>query len=258
MKLNRRKAVLGLGAMATGSGAVFSSATFNNSVSPSSDMRVVVEENLNVEPGILFRDGTNPDDAFDPGSASAVDDETIQNQSDSSLFGGNNDDGLEITNDDLPAAAINDETDGSLFLETAVALGVDDQIGSSTYGVLQVSNETNRDFEIAIRFSGFGPDATSGGSQDQLSHQQVVETFTFKDSNGNQISTSDVTTDPQTVENTVTVSSGGTEQIYLDYDTKAHESMIQDAASIGGNPFNEQTATVDLVDTIEIGTEDTA
>ena len=44
--VKRRSMVVGLGALATGSGAVFSSAAFASSVSPSADMRVVVGQNF--------------------------------------------------------------------------------------------------------------------------------------------------------------------------------------------------------------------
>lgn len=54
--MKRRSALIGLGSLAFGSGAVFSSATFTNSVGPSSDMRVVVAEDLEVRAGQAFND----------------------------------------------------------------------------------------------------------------------------------------------------------------------------------------------------------
>lgn len=255
MKPTRRKTVLGLGALATGSGAVFSSAAFNNSVNPSSDMRVVVDEKLTLEPGILFRDGSNADDGFGPSASTPPGSETLQDQSSSSLFGGNTNAGLEnISPSDLPAAAINDDVDGNLFLEVAVALGADDKIGDASNGVFQVRNDTNSSQDIAIRFPTFGEQAN--GDTDDVTETQAVETFRFFDSSDAQISTDDPTTDPQTVDNSVTVSPGGIEQIYVDYNTTTYESALETAAGISGNPFQQQTATVDLVDTISVGTED--
>ena len=253
--LSRRKTVLGLGMLAVGSGSVFTSAAFNNSVNPSSDMRVVVDEKLTLEPGILFRDGSNAGDPFDPTASSPPGSETLQDQDSNSLFGGNTNGGLEnIGVNDIPAAAINDAVDGNLFLEVAVALGADDKIGDASNGVFQVRNDTNSDQDIAIRFNTFGPDVGGGGSQ--VSETQAVETFRFFDSSDTQISTDDPTTSPPTVDNVVTVSPGNVEQIYVDYNTTTHEGALETAAGISGNPFNQQTATVDLVDTIDVGVED--
>jgi len=255
MRPTRRKTLVGLGALATGSGALFSSAAFSNSVNPSSDMRVVVDEELTLEPGILFRDGNSADDTFDPSASSPPGSETLQDQSSNSLFGGNNNAGLaNIGVDDIPAAAINDEVDGNLFLEVAVALGETGTIGDGSNGVFQVRNDTSDSQDIAIRFDTFGPDAD--GDTNDLSEQQVVETFQFFDSSGNQISTDDPTPSQQTVDNVVTVSPGNVEQIYVDYDTAAYQTALETAAGITGNPFNQQTATVDLVDTISVGVED--
>jgi hypothetical protein len=248
-----------MGMLATGSGAVFSSAAFNNSVNPSSDMRVVVDEKLTLEPGILFRDGSNAGDPFDPTASSPPGSETLQDQDSNSLFGGNTNGGLvNIGVNDLPAAAINGdngEVDENLFLEVAVALGVaSGKIGDASNGVFQVRNDTNSSQDIAIRFNTFGPDAD--GDASDLSEQQVVDTFRFFDSGGNQISTDNPTTSPQTVDNVVTVSPGNVEQIYVDYDTATNQSALETAAGISGQPFDQQTATVDLVDTIDVGVED--
>lgn len=255
MRPTRRETLVGLGALATGSGALFSSAAFSNAVNPSSDMRVVVDEKLTLEPGILFRDGTSDDDSFDPGASSPPGSETLQDQDSNSLFGGNTNAGLEnIGVNDTPAAAINDAVDGNLFLEVAVALGETGTIGNGSNGVFQVRNDTSDSQDIAIRFDTFGPDAD--GDTNDLSEQQAVDTFRFFDSGDNQISTDDPTTTPQTVDNVATVSPGSVEQIYVDYDTGAHQTDLEDAAGITGNPFNQQTATVDLVDTISVGVED--
>jgi hypothetical protein len=255
VKLNRRKTILGMGLLAAGSGAAFTSAAFSNSVNPSSDMRVVVAEELTLEPGILFRDGSSASDPVDPGASSPPGSETLKNQSSDSLFGGNNDPGLtSISYSDIPAAAINDEIDGDLFLEVAVAIGTTGSIGDASNGVFQVRNDTSDPQDIAIRFGTFGPDAD--GDPNDLSEQEAVETFKFNDSSDTQISTDDPNTTPQTVDNTVTISPGNVEQIYVDYDTATYDSELKTASGISGQSFGQQTATVDLVDTINVGIED--
>ena len=255
MRPTRRETLVGLGALATGSGALFSSAAFSNAVNPSSDMRVVVDEKLTLEPGILFRDGSNDDDPFDPSASSPPGSETLKDQSSDALFTDNTTPGLTgIGVDDLPAAAINDEVDQNLAFQVAVALGETGTIGDGSNGVFQVRNDTSDSQDIAIRFDTFGPDAD--GDTNDLSEQEAVDTFRFFDSGDNQISTDDPTTSPQTVDNVVTVGPGTVEQIHVDYNTVTYQTELEDAANItGSNPFNQQD-TVDLVDTIEVGIED--
>jgi hypothetical protein len=260
--VKRRSMVVGLGALATGSGAVFSSAAFSNSVTPSSDMRVVVDEDLTVEPGILFRDGPDPDDDFAPLSSNTPYDSTVRNGNDSPLFGGN--DGLnDINVEDLPAASANNEEDGALNLEVAVALDVDGgQIGNGPNGLIQINNDSVDDRDVAIRFSEFGSDVADSGSagSDEVTEEQVVETYEFYDSSDTQISTDGGTAnsngildDTQNVPNTVTVGAGETEQIHLAYHTDTHAQAIQDATDFDADPFSESQDTVNLVNEIEIG-----
>ena len=59
--------ILGLGALAMGSGAAFTSAALQNAMAADADFRVVVEDDLVVEPGSAFRDGSNSWDDYDPG-----------------------------------------------------------------------------------------------------------------------------------------------------------------------------------------------
>ena len=264
--LSRRKTVIGMGMLAAGSGAAFSSAAFNNSVSPSSDMRVVVEEQLIVEPGIMFRDGSNADDTFDPStvgtgpnSENLYDNDGIGG-SGTEIFGGNNDDGLaDITFDDVPAASANDDSNDNLSLEVATLLEVDDQIGSSSEGFIQIRNDTSESQTVAIRFEEFGPG--TGGSQDSkggaVSESDVVSIYEFYDSSDSKISSVDTgsAVADQTVAGTVTISPGNVEQVYLDYDTTISTNDIKSAAGIGGNPFDDQQGTADLVDMLRVGTD---
>lgn len=59
MDLSRRSVVVGLGLLATGSGAAFTSAAFNDSTNSNGDIRVVAGDGLVVEAGNAFNsDGT--------------------------------------------------------------------------------------------------------------------------------------------------------------------------------------------------------
>jgi hypothetical protein len=226
-------------------------------------MRVVVDEDLTVEPGILFRDGSDPNDDFAPRASNTLG-STVRNGNDAPLFGGNGNDGLnDIDVEDLPAASANNEEDGSLDLEVAVALDVDGgQIGNGPNGLIQINNDSVDDRDVAIRFSEFGSDVAASGSAgaDEVTEEQVVETYEFYDASDTQISTDGETAnsngildDTQNVPNTVTVGAGETEQIHLDYHTDTHAQAIQDAADFDDDPFSESQDTVNLVDEIEIG-----
>lgn len=256
--VKRRGMLLGLGALATGSGAVFSSATFNNSVSPSSDMRVVVEEDLIVEPGILFRNGSDADDTFDPGGATPPGNETLF--SDGGVFDGTSVDSSLTVPDDLPAASANDAVNDNLSLEVATSIGTTDQIGTTSAGFIQIRNDTTENRDVAIRFDEFGADTT--GDQDsnsgQVSESDVISIYEFYDTSDNKISTDSVGSVPsdQTVANFVTVPSGTVEQVYLSFDTTVAESDIRNAVNSTSSPFGGGQDTVDLVDTLGVGTDD--
>jgi hypothetical protein len=267
--MKRRSTLIGLGSLAIGSGATLSAAAFSNSVNPSSDMRVVVEEQLIVEPGIMFRDGSDPDDPFDPDSATTgtnVYDNDGFSGSGDEIFGGNGDPGLEdIGFGDVQAASANDAVNDNLKLEVALPFEEDKWLGNGSEGFLQIRNDTTEDQEVAIRFETFGAD--TNGDQDQrggaVSESDVVDILSFREGktgNKNKISSIDVGTgssppiDDQTVANTVTVGTGDIEQVFLDYDTTIASSDIETAAGVG-NPFADGTA--DLVDALRVGTDPT-
>lgn len=112
--VKRRSMVIGLGALATGSGAVFSSAAFANSAASSADLRVVVEESLNFRP--------NPDAAEDNDNVLGPDDLG----DDGGFFDGNDLDDSEdgaFADNDPPLAATNGEANEDLELSAVAGLG---------------------------------------------------------------------------------------------------------------------------------------
>lgn len=243
-----------MGLLTGGSGAAFSSAAFNNSVNATSDMRVLVDnDQLTVEPGILFRDGTTSTDTFDPGAAGPGPNGTsLYDYSSNDLFGGVSNDGLSaIGAGDVPAVGISNDENGAITLQVATKTQTNSAIGDASEGVLQIRNDTADPQDIAIRYT-FGADAGSVGESN------IVDIFEFKDGTNNaRISTDDPTTAPQTVDNVVTVAAGTVEQIYIDYDTDTNSTAIEGAAGYGGsaNPFT-QTDTVQLIKNISVGIED--
>jgi hypothetical protein len=106
--------VIGLGALATGSGAMFSSAAFANSAASSADLRVVVEESLNFRP--------NPDAAENNDNVLGPDDLG----DDGGFFDGNDLDDSEegaFADNDPPLAATNGEANEDLELSAVAGLG---------------------------------------------------------------------------------------------------------------------------------------
>jgi hypothetical protein len=262
--LTRRKTVIGLGLLATGSGATFTQAAFASQVSPASDMRVVVGQqlgnNLFVEAGDIFRNG-GANGGFNPGLGSST--AAVENLADTSFFtqstGDPNTDALDgISVDDLPAAGANNKTNGDLELAVATKIGEDETIGApepldSDNGFIQVVNNTPDDHNIAIRFDEFGEDVGSGGSK--VSKEQVFDTYKFKSARTDDlISPNVISGGEQNVPNALTIDSGTTEQIYLEVDTEVHSDAILSATGVEDSPFTTEQDTVDLVDSISVGT----
>lgn len=243
---------MGIGALVFGSGAMSVNAAFNSSVNPTGDIRVVVDEELVVEAGSMFRSGGDPNNSFDtPKTYNGVNLYDNGDFNNNSLFGGTSDDGLEnIGAGDVPAATARDQENGDLYLETAVDLDADGQIGDSSNGFIQVRNDTEESQDIAIRYSSFGDDVGSG-----ITETQVTDTFILRAENDKAISPSDPSGSPQTVYNTVTVDPGSIEQVYVDYDTATHSDSIVDAAD-NGDPFGGSVDTVDFLDELEVGVEE--
>ena len=291
MRPTRRKTLVGLGALATGSGALFSSAAFSNTVNPSSDMRVVVEEdaNLLVEPGISFRDGSDPNDSYDstldPTNGKFAGDNNNDFFSTGTPSSGTSDAlGSSIDLDDLPVAFVSNDTNGDISIQVAVQLGET----ASFEDLLQVTNNGSNAVDIGIKFSAFGVDTTSsnvgggGDFSDQGGNVQIenaVGAYAFSapsiSTGSDQISTdandfagqTDPTVDSQKIPSpALTVSGGGTtEQIDLDVDMTSSATAgpgdfptqvdaAADPANPGSNVFQEKEDTVQLVQEIAIGT----
>jgi hypothetical protein len=255
MKLNRRKTVLGLGAMATGSGAVFSSAAFASTVSPSADMRVVVGQefsnNLRVEAGDIFRSNNGDFDAAS--GSSAV--KTVHNIDSTSFFSSNELEDLEVA--DLPAAGANDKNNEDLSLAVATAVGETATIGdggSNDVGFIQIENNTPDEHDIQIEFASFGEDVGSANASDKVTADQVRKIYKFYDSGGEQISRNGFGNIP----NSLPVSSGSTEQIYLKVDTETGDlyDEVMSAANAEDSQFTDEQDTVDLVDSIRVGVDE--
>jgi len=240
--------VIGLGALATGSGAVFSSAAFSASATSTADFRVVVEDNLVLEAGDSFRN---------------TDGDYRDNPSGGKFYGGTDDlfsddsglNGLEP--DELPAAYANDKTNSDLAVETAVqnfeTFEFDD--------FLQVTNEGTETREVGIRFEEYGEDVNGG----PISSSDLIDAYAFHNQGGDggKISTNGSPGGSPSTQNlnaTTPVTPGETEQIGLKIDLTVGtiSDDIADAAKPGTNDvFNGggEYDTVHLVESIRVGSD---
>ena len=246
--VKRRTTILGLGALAMGSGAAFTSAAFENTAAADADFRVVVEDDLVVEPGAAFRQGDDPNDNFDPNS---IDAEDWARENGENSFFSSSDDSLEsIGRDDGPkVAAMNNATNSDLEIEVATFLDENAGRDQTFEDFLQVRNSGTTRRNVAIGFSEFGSD----GDSEEISADDVREIYQFENTGGTQISEESFGDTP----NWFTLEAGETRQINLSVDTTEFYEEIVDLAT-GTNPFEdgERVTTVDLVNEIEFGTQE--
>lgn len=174
MDFTRRKAVVGLGMLAMGSGATLTSAAFQSSTQPSADLRVVVEDSLRVRAGKAFRDGQ------ETGNYGTVnnnyDDKFEITPSSESFF---NSGGLaDLDADETPKATVDDKINGDLKAEVGVNPDDSEFADTNDLGadklrfpnILQVVNEGPQQLDIAILYdrnnTAFGTNGQYGGDVD--------------------------------------------------------------------------------------------
>ena len=245
--VKRRSMVIGLGALATGSGAVFSSAAFANSAQAGANFQVVVEDELIAEAGDAFRNG----ESFRVGNSSGEFRDIGSNDifSDGGGLG-------DVSFEDLPVAGATNGANDELNL--AVATEIETEHTFEDF--IQVRNEGTESKDVAIDFSNFGTATDDGGAD--LAKALVGTVYQFE-SGGQTISPDPTTPGGALTENPeeyVTVEEGSTVQIDLTVDTTdtTVRQRLSDYVESNGNtnPFAEDgdRATIDLVDKIRIGT----
>jgi len=246
-------------------------AAFSNSVDPGGDFRAVAAEQLILEPGIGFRDGSNATDSYDSsldGSSGNFYSESNNNFFDtdySSLSTGGSDGLGDLSLSDLPAISVSDATNGGIQIKIATL----NEASTETFNkALQVRNDGDTPKEVGAKFVTFGKD-TKGPTDNEggrVSETDVVDTYSFLDpstSPAQRISTdeshysglsSGTDASEQRVDNTMTVDPGQTKQVDIEVDlTSAVVSDIASASQAGGNPFSGSQDTVQLVETVRFG-----
>lgn len=152
--MKRRSMVLGIGALATGSGTVFSSAALSNTaVNNSGNLEVLSVGNLNAF------GGSDPDGNLDYADDNV---DSISNPS------------------DLPAAYVNGSTQGA-DLEVSVVTRNSSGNTDTFENLLRVANNGTTDVNVGIGFDSFGGDV---GSDDTISKAEVKNAYEFKSNPG--------------------------------------------------------------------------
>lgn len=275
--MKRRTALIGLGSLAAGSGAVFSSAAFNDSVNASSDMRVIVAENLEVRAGQAFED----DGTINTSNGDITPSNYVEYASNPSFFDPSSDpepQGLaDIDSDDLPVATVNrrdNNVNGDVKIQVAVNV---DTTSVRFNDILEIENKGTSSVKVGISYdrqggtgSGagqYGSDVNVGGSTGSEITEQTVQhvyrfigfgtgTFGSGRISPNQSNTND---DP---DNVAKIDPGTTIPVDLKIDLSKLfgfvdvQTQIEDAATLTGGLFQGRRDTVDLLDAITVGVED--
>lgn len=287
----RRTTILGLGALAMGSGAAFTSATFQNSVDADADFRVRVDQALVVEAGAAFEDdgsvaGDVTEDRFinpDHTGASVGDDFYAGESELGDVFDEQGED------EDPPLATVSkrDETNNGT-LETYAAvdfLNVDGDGGNSVTfeDILQVRNESGHTVEVGIAYDRdegedgspgqYGDDV--GGGNNEVEFDIVQEVYQFKvdggettRGNGGDLISPEpgsegvadgeegIGNNDDKPANVVEIDSGETVQIDLEItiDESARGEIRSAAGGLDPDEFGEAPDLVDLLDEITVGT----
>lgn len=270
----RRNVVLGMGALAMGSGAMFTAAALDGSVTPDADFRVIVDQRLIARAGPAFRtDG--------PGSSYAInstwdtwreENYTADADNTTDFFQDSSNPLDAITVADLPTASVNDEDNNELRIQAALDVRESARSGNIDFaGLLEVENQSDDPQDVGITFAELGDDASAFTTQSSMSGDEAIaDMFEFYMANETgyqapgsatwtQISpgTADVGggsavgADPA---NTVTVGQGEFRMIRFLADPDSHRSDLVEVATADNDGFTVQGFDdVDLLNAIEIG-----
>jgi hypothetical protein len=275
--MKRRTALIGLGSLATGSGAVFTSAAFSDSVGASSDMRVVVAEDLEVRAGQAFND----DGTINTSNGDITPSNYVEYASNTDFFDPSSDpepQGLvDIDSDDLPVATVN-RRDSNVNGDVKIQVAVNVDTNSVTFNdILEIENKGTSSVKVGISYdrqgkTGFGAgqygdDVKVGGNTSNEVTEETVQyvyqfigyggTGTF----GNGRISPDENDSGDDPANVAKIDPGAKISIDLELDLDPLfgppvQSHIEDRALTGSNPFQQKRDTVNLLDAITVGVED--
>jgi hypothetical protein len=280
-----------MGALATGSGALFTSAGFQSSTQPDSDLRVVVDQNLqfgaNPDLDIDGRDDLTDNPGFfddtdsdDSGVLNETSEGAFNEGNETSGFDDNGSDGFDINSDpddngfnegfepSLPLAYV-DGVNDDLVVKAAVPVGTTHTFDS----LFRLSNTTGNTIEFGIAYDRDGEGNGTNGNYgididgNPLTANQAQQVYQFKRAGNNSLISPDPDDNSQVSgsSNNITISNpsdqpaslvevgpGGQVDIDLSVDASTDEDDIREAAELDEAAFGFQTDTVQIIDVITV------
>jgi hypothetical protein len=262
--MKRRAMLAGTGMLVTGSGIIGTSAAFGNSVTAASSFRVITAKSLRVRAGQAFAADGSVNEGYEDRFVA------YEETADSMFF--DNTGGLNnISKEDIPVATVNprdQNNNDELVLESAISVNSD---GVVFEDILEIQNLGTSTESVGISYdrdkNQYGDDVNVGGGDDELNDLDVQSVYRFVDNNDNRISPDQDTLgsgvdDPAAF---VEIEPNETHPIDLKIDFSEYGNRFVDGtpkenilqAAQLGDPFEGSTDTVDLLDSITVGTEDT-
>lgn len=248
----RRSVMLGLGALAFGSGAVTMSGAFSSDVTnPSAELQVLADARMVVRAPATIPSG---DPSGFTGTTAAVKKDPLDSFADPAFDRAS-----------LPTAQIHqtDENDNYL-MRAGVTTGED----AAFRGIMEIANNDGTSHDVGINYAdydssteGYGSDVdtASWGVSNTLDRQDVQEIYQFKVPNdasylpssaaaAEYLLSPDPTVDSDKYKETITIGNGESAILVLDFNTSGKTGTINNAAT-GGNPFQASTY-VSLLDSL--------
>jgi hypothetical protein len=244
-----------MGLLAGGSGAAFSSAAFQDSVSPSADFRIVAAGDLVVRRGKAFQNNdesyvVNGYDPANPGGSEISDFSTL-------------------SPNDLPVAWANNNEDGSLSVQLAYQNSSSGPTPLNNF--LEIENQGTTTENVGINFDGgYAIDGSEGWTDDaadlssysssssEIGYDDIQAIFQFRDaSDSSQISPSSPDSS-ETPINYVQMDPSDVLDVNLGISLTGNQvSTFAQAANVG-TPFSSASQDgFQLLNQISVGTEST-
>lgn len=246
--------MLGLGALAFGSGAVTMSGAFSSNVTnPTAELQVLADARLVVRAPATIPSG---DPSGFTGTTAAVKKDPLDSFTDPAF---------ERTN--LPTAQIHQTAENDNYqIRAGVTTGTD----TAFRGIMEIVNNDGSSHDVGINYAdydspsttnGYGSDVdtSSWGVSSTLDRQDVQEIYQFRVPNdasylpssasaAEYLLSPDPTVDSDKYSQTITIGNGESAILVLDYNTSGKTGTINNAAT-GGNPFQASTY-VSLLDSL--------
>ena len=277
--MKRRTALFGLGVLASGSGAIATSAAVANSVQTASKLSIVVDERIEVRAGQAFNDDGSIK------NKSKYTSRYVPYDTNSSFFDEQNDVLADIERENLPVATVNSRdknVNGNVKIQTAIPL----DIGTNTFlfeDILELENYGGSKQSVGISYdrsdTTYGPNGQYGedvnvgdtASDNKLTAHDVRAVFSFQvperfrtnNSSPQKISPAEINNqgDNDDPESTYDITSGQTVQLNLRVDFSTYGNFVSFdprkgiESGINKSPsFSGTVDTVDLLDAITVKT----